>query len=797
MRNFKLLAFLSFLNILALAQTSKIVGTVVDEFNNPVPFANISIDSSRLGASSNLEGRYEITDVPAGIYTIRCSFIGYQTELKTEQMISSAKVNTINFSLKESTDQLNEVVVVASAFEKPEESPVSVRAIAATEIYRNPGGNRDISKVVQVLPGVATSVSFRNDLIVRGGAPSENRFFLDGIEVTNINHFATQGSSGGPVGMINVNFIEEVDFYSSAFPIGKGNALSAVLDFKQKSGNPNELSGTFMLGSSDVGLTLDGPLGKNSTFLLSARRSYLQFLFQALKLPFLPTYNDFQYKQETKINDKNTLTLIGLGAIDDFALNQSVNDGVEDPETLERNNYILGNLPVNTQWNYTVGAKWRHFEDRSFQDFIFSRSALQNNSEKYFGNIESPENRLLDYSSTEVENKFRFEHNQRIDGWKLQAGIGVQQGLYSNETFSKVLIGDTVISSSYNSDLELIKGALFASASKGLLNKRLQLSLGLRTDFNSFNKQMSNPLKQISPRLSASYAIQDNWSVDASVGRYFQLPSYTALGFRNANGELLNQDLTYIQSNHYVLGTSYSPTTFSQLSLEGFVKQYAKYPFSLRDSISIANLGADFGVIGTEPLSSTNNGFAYGLEFLAQQKLSKRIYGILSYTWVRSLFEDKDGKLAPAAWDNRHLLNITAGRKFKNNWEIGAKFRFAGGSPYTPYDRDLSAQKEVWDSRAQAVFNWDLLNTERTSANHGLDIRVDKKWFFSNWTLNAYVDVENVYGYQVELQPFLTVVRDQNGDLVSDPNNSDQYLLKEIENSSGTLLPSVGLMIEF
>ena len=201
-----------------------------------------------------------------------------------EVQVSTAKPTILNIPLTETSSELKEFEIVANPFVKKEESPISMRTINSAEIYRNPGGNRDISKVIQILPGVASSASFRNDIIVRGGAPSENRFFLDGIEVPNINHFATQGSSGGPVGMLNVNFIQEVDFYAGAFPTNRGNALSSVMDFKQIEGNDEKLTGSFMLGSSDVGLTLNGPMGKKSSFIFSARRSYLQFLFKALKL---------------------------------------------------------------------------------------------------------------------------------------------------------------------------------------------------------------------------------------------------------------------------------------------------------------------------------------------------------------------------------------------------------------------------------------------------------------------------------------------------------------------------------
>ncbi|MFT6851210.1 MAG: hypothetical protein ACJATA_002030, partial [Sphingobacteriales bacterium] len=243
--------FLIILSSLLFGQTGKIKGRVSNRINNqPVPFANVVVENSTIGTISNDDGNYSLENLKPGTYNLICSFLGYSKEISYEVQVTSTQPTTVNFGLVEEPISLGDVTIVASPFSKKEESPVSLKTISASEIYRNPGGNRDISKVIQILPGVGSSVSFRNDIIVRGGAPNENRFYLDGIEVPNINHFATQGSSGGPVGLINVNFIREVDFYAGAFPANRGNATSSIIEFKQIEGNDEKLRGTFMAGSS-------------------------------------------------------------------------------------------------------------------------------------------------------------------------------------------------------------------------------------------------------------------------------------------------------------------------------------------------------------------------------------------------------------------------------------------------------------------------------------------------------------------------------------------------------------------
>ena len=782
------------------SQTGTIVGRVYNEINNEsIPFANVIIENTQMGAVTDENGEFRIDKIKPGVYNLTISFIGFQTAYLNEIQVGSTATVNLDIAMAEESAMLDQVVLNTNRIEKSEESPLSKQTIGVAEIFRNPGGNRDISRVVQILPGVATTLAFRNDIIVRGGAPNENRFYLDGIEIPNINHFATQGSSGGPVGMINVNFIRNVDFYSGAFPANRGNTLSSIMEFEQITGSREKFGGTFMIGSSDIGLTLNGPTGKNSSFILSARRSYLQFLFEALKLPFLPTYNDFQYKHFFEIDDKNQLIITGIGAIDNFELNESVNDGETDPETIDRNNYILGNLPVNEQWNYAIGANWKHFSKNSFQNVVVSRNHLNNTAVKYQDNIEIPENLLLDYESEEIETKLRVESTKKKNGWTWNIGGGLQDVVYRNTTFRQDVVEGELKLVDFQSRLNFQKLPLFTQVIRSFANARLSLSLGIRTDANNFSDEMSNMLDQLSPRFSASYQLTEKFAASFNVGRYYQLPAYTVMGFRDNDGNLVNKenDITYIQSDHVVGGVEYNPTRFSKITVEGFYKKYDNYPFLLNDSISLANLGGDFGVIGNEPAKSISEGRSYGIEVFMQQKLSSTIYGLLSYTFVRSEFQDKNGEFVASSWDNRHILNVTAGKKFNKDWEIGIRFRYLGGAPYTPDDVELSMQKEIWDVRGQGIPDYDLLNTKRNSISHGLDIRIDKRWFFKKWSLNAYLDIQNVYNYESIGKPFLDVVRDENGDPVTDPSNPDSYLPREFENTAGTILPSIGIMIDF
>jgi hypothetical protein len=776
----------------AIGQNGQISGRVFDQRNNePLPFANVIVKGTQIGATTDLDGRFIITGLKPGFVVLEATYIGYLNAKSPEIMISNAKIEYVDIPMEGTGVSLDEIEVFANPFQRTEESPLSLQKLGLSEIETSPGSNRDISRVIQSLPGVGSGVSFRNDIIIRGGGPSESSFFLDGIQIPNINHFATQGSSGGAVGILNADFISSVDYYSGAFPANRGNALSGIFEFTQREGNKEKVKFRASLGASEVSLTADGPAGEKSSFIFSARRSYLQFLFDVIGLPFLPTFNDYQFKWKTKFDKKNELTIISIGSYDQFRLNT----GIENPT--EEQQYILNYLPVNEQWSYAIGAVYRHYKEKSYQTLVVSRNMLNNLAYKYPNNNESLA-KTIDYDSREIENKIRFENNIRYGDYKFVYMGGLEYAKYFNETMQQVFLQNQLTTINYTSNLDLVKYSASAQLSKNFLKERLNLSAGLRTDFNNYSKSMQNPLNQLSPRLSASYVLTEKWALTANVGRYYQLPGYTALGYRDSDGVLVNKDneLTYIGANHYIAGLQFIPREDIFFSVEGFMKKYDHYPFSVTDSISLANKGADFGVLGNEEVVSTNKGKAYGFEILNRTKLKSGFNLIASYTFVRSEFEDKTGELIPSSWDFRNIFVLTATKSFKRNWIVGLKWRYDGGLPYTPYDLEKSSIVEAWDAQGRAYLDYNQLNNLRLDPYHQLDLRVDKKYFFDQWSFMVYLDVQNLFNSVATFQDEYIQETDANGIPVT-INNGYNYVLKPIPSSSGTVLPTIGIMVEF
>lgn len=773
------------------SQTAEIHGRVLELGSNQgVPFANVIVLGTQTGTVTDIDGEFVIKALEPGFINLQASFVGYKTKKSADILLTNSNIPFIEIFLEPSDNLLAEYEVKEDPFEKREESPLSMQSIGVKQIESNPGSNRDISRVIQSFPGVGSTPNFRNDVIIRGGGPSENRFFLDGVEIPVLNHFSTQGASGGPVGIINADFIQSVDFYSGSFPANKYNALSGVLDFKLKEGSKDKTNIQATLGASETALTIDGPIGEKTDYIFSVRRSYLQLLFSAIGLPFLPTYNDYQLKIKSNINKNNQLTIISIGSLDHLTLNT----GIKDPDASQQ--YILSQIPINNQWSYTFGIVYKHFFKNGFHTFVFSRNRLNNEFYKYPDNDETQE-KSLNYLSTEAENKLRYELYLSKGGIKYNFSLNTEYANYSNSTEQQVFLNNTLTDFAYNTKLNLLKYGLSAQASKSIFDSRLRLSLGFRMDAMNYNSTMANPLNQISPRVSFSYALDENTRINLGAGRYFQQPGYTTLGFRNNEGDLVNEEnARYIGANHYNLGVEHRFSKAVLFSAEGFYKDYFQYPIDLITGASLANQGAEYsGVAGASEAVFQGKGKAIGFELLNRVNLNT--FNLLaSYTFVRSSFTDLNDNFISSSWDARHLLTITGTKDLPKNWRAGFKWRYVGGLPYTPYDLATSANIQAWNAIGQPYIDYSKLNTERFQAFHQLDIRIDKNYFFKKWTLMIYLDIQNAYNFKNKGLDYVIRERDLDGTFLTANNGSD-YVLKSIANEGGTVLPSLGVMVKF
>ena len=788
-KNVLLLLLLGLLTTVSAQPTHRIKGTVIDKASRqPLEFINVLVLGLGRGGVTDAKGHFNIGEVPPGIYRLQASAVGYKTILTPEYIVSTKDL-TIQIETEENLTELEGVTVTASPFRRDPESPVGLRIIGLQEIEKSPGANRDISRIVQSYPGVAFSpAGYRNDLIVRGGSPSENRFYLDGVEIPNINHFSTQGASGGPVGIINADLIREVNFYTGAFPTDRGNAMSSVLDFKLRDGDMERNSLKATLGASEVSLASNGHIGKKTSYLVSVRQSYLQFLFDMLGLPFLPTFTDAQFKLKTRFNANNELTILGLGGIDNMKLNTKL-DG-------EKAEYILSYLPKIQQETFTLGAVYRHYAGIHVQSVVVSHSYLNNRNTKYLNNDESSADNLsLKLRSVEQETKFRIENTSTFGNWKINFGANLDYSQYTNTTFQRVYI-DEGRTFDYHTYLGMWRWGIFGTINYATTDERFTASLGVRTDANNFSSGMKGMGDQLSPRLSLSYRLTDGLYLSGNAGLYYQLPPYTGLGFKDNNGAWVNKYLRYMSVSQESLGLSWHPGNTFELSAEGFYKQYDKIPFSIADGIPLACKGNDYGVIGNEALSSTAQGRAYGIEILMKWLIAKKLNLASSFTLFKSAYRNnKQSEYIASAWDNRYIFNMSGTYNFPHNWSLGMKISCIGGAPYTPYDVEKSSLVTAWNAQGRPYYDYTKYNTGRLPAFGQLDVRVDKTFYLKRCMLGFYIDLQNVTNSKFKQPDILMstgVIENP-----SAPMAEQRYKMKYITQKSGTLMPTLGITFEY
>ena len=790
----RLLSLLLFCNItisFLLAQpVHQVKGTVIDKSSRqPLEFINVMIVGLNKGGVTNAEGKFSIGQVPPGIYRLQASAIGYKTVTTPEYILSTRDLH-IQIEMEENQTELEGVTVTASPFRRDIESPVSLRIIGLQEIEKSPGANRDISRIVQSYPGVTFSpIGYRNDLIVRGGSPSENRFYLDGVEIPNINHFSTQGASGGPVGILNADLIREVNFYTGAFPTDKGNALSSVLDFKLRDGDMERNSLKATLGASEVSLASNGHLGKKTSYLVSVRQSYLQFLFDMLGLPFLPTFTDAQFKLKTRFDARNELTVLGLGGIDKMKLNTKADD--------EDNEYILSYLPKIQQETFTLGAVYRHYAGAHVQSVVASHSYLNNRNTKYQQNDESdPEHLMLRLRSTEQNTQLRLENSSSFRNWKVTVGTSLDYSQYSNTTFQKVYT-DHAQTFDYHTYLGIMRWGLFGTVNYTSIDERFTASLGLRADANNYSAAMKDLSDQLSPRLSLSYQLTEHWSLSGNAGLYYQLPPYTALGFKNNNGLYANKyALRYMQVSQGSIGLNWRKGDTFEVSVEGFYKDYDKIPLSVADGIPLTCKGNDYGVIGNELLTSTAQGRSYGAELLLKWLVAKKLNLASSFTLFKSEYRtDKESEYIASAWDNRFIFNLRGTYNLPRHWSVGMKVSCIGGAPYTPYNADKSSLVTAWNAQGKPYYDYTRYNEERLPAFTQVDIRIDKTFYLKRCMLGFYIDLQNIAGSKLKQADVLMstgVIKNPDA-----PIAEQRYVMKSLKQESGTLLPTLGITFEY
>jgi hypothetical protein len=680
------LFLLLFLNTSLLAQPSsgRIQGVVEDAVTKEeLAGVNILVLDTQRGATTDLNGNFFIENLPPGTYRLQFEYIGYSSRKITDIIVSPNKPVTLKVLLTEELLESETITVSAGYFVEEMMAQPSILGLSREEIRRFPGGFEDVVRTVSTLPGVAINESGgRNDLLVRGGGPSENLFIINNIEIPNINHFGTQGSSSGSLSFINLDFVDNITFSTGGFSVRYGDKMSSTLTLDLARGRNDRIGSKLLVSATQFGANFEGPIGETRDFIFSARQSYLDLIFKAAGLPFVPVYTDFNFIMNYDLSSRDKLFVLGLAAI----------DRVDRDQSSEENRVFNAGILGNSQNQYITGINYRHLMDNGYYDVTF-------NLNKYdfdFSQIDENRSPYFETAADEIESGIKLQRFLSFsDKIKFLGGISAKYIRNKNN----VSFADTIFNRSGNRiplttlgiepqtdiDKNTSKYALFSELD-WKPGSGIDLVLGLRADYYSF---LEDPL-YLSPRLIMKFQASDHISYKASVGLYHQPPSYVW----TVNPE--NRDLKALRNTMGILGVDYLFQDDLRMSIEGYYKQYDDLPTGtipgINDYLIITNTGTgyggredDFQSFGYYTLISAADGYAYGFEWLLQKKYSRiPCYGQVSLAYSKSVFTAGNGIEYPGQFDQRWIFNISGGYKFNEKWEISTKYRFFTGAPYTP-----------------------------------------------------------------------------------------------------------------
>jgi hypothetical protein len=579
------------------------------------------------------------------------------------------------------------------------------------------------------LPSVAKVNDLRNGLVVRGGSPVENAFYVDGIQIQNVNHFPTQGSSGGAIGLINPDLIREVRFQSGGFGSTHGNRLSSVMEMTFRDGNREHAELQFDLNLGGFGFVAEGPLDSSgSNWILSARRSYLDFLVNHLmgdEVDAIPTYGDVQGKAVVNLSQKSRITAVGILGLDV--------SGIDRESAVDEDENTYGDADYTT---VAAGISYRYLINKqgittTHVSFGSNRTAIDS--------YETLTGRSV-YRNASREDILRVRHITSLVGEShtMEFGADVELDLSRYDMFHGGItdpFGAQQAETRVYDDFRSHGLGAFGTLT-WRLGPTITLAPGMRVDYGSANGRLT-----LSPRLAASVRVVGNTTLSVSGGRYVQRLPGTLLAQADSH-----RDLPDMEAWHLVAGLSRLLGRDTKLTVEGYLKHYEHFPIDpaqpalfMIDELFYRN--GSFGSFGNHPiLLSEGVGRAYGIEAMVQKKLADRVYGLASVSYSRSKYRDLQSVWRPRVTDNRIMTTIEGGYKPNERWEFSVRWVYAGGAPYTPYDEEASA------SASTGIYDALQINGLRMPDYHSLSLRFDRRFHFRSSSLIAYLSIWNVYG---------------------------------------------------
>lgn len=704
-----------------------IQGTLLEaDTHAPLPGANVTVLHTVWGAAADMDGNFVIPSVPVGSYTLQFSFIGYENVIRTDVIVRPKRITRVDAVLQPLALKMDSVVVTSGYFATAQDAATSAIQFSFEEIRRAPGSAGDVSRILMSLPAIAKMDDQTNHLVVRGGSPVENAFFIDNIEIPNINHFPTAGSSGGALGILNVDLIQSVTFHAGGFSAAYGDRLSSVMDLQFRAGNREAVDTQLDLNFAGFGGVAEGPLGRRGSWLVSARRSYLDWLIKAVDVgsTLAPRYGDLQAKVVVDATPNHQFSFIEI--MSDDHNHPDRQQAIDNKMIYFADQDILEN---------TAGINWRALWPNGYSNTSLAHTASYY-KEDFFETGSGL--RLIKNHCLEQTVKLRnLNHFRLTPRHSLEFGFDAK---FFDFDYDNAFAPYTDALGAAVTELKIDQRIRTGSAG-GFLNfttqplPRLTATLGLRADYFAYNAKAT-----FAPRLSVSYAISNRTTLNGAIGRYDQ-----NLPLRLLSQQPENRDLSTPRAMHYILGLAHLLTENTRLTLEIYRKDYNHFPQdpAQPELFLLDELYYRYGFFfNHNALKAAGKAQSQGVELLVQKKLARNFYGLVSGAYFETRYQGGDGIWRNRVFDNRFLFSLEGGYKPNFRWEFSARWIFAGGRPCTPFDESASRALN------RAVLDESQINAARYPAYHSMNLRCDRRFHFANSNLILYFSVWNAYNHR-------------------------------------------------
>ena len=735
--------------------TGVVKGRILDADSQlPLVGANVTLKSTGIGSVSDEEGYFDIDQVPMGYYTVTISYIGYKTQNKADIWVRPNGYEFLNIKLESFVIQIDDVIVEESYFERSMVKEYQVVSFNRDELRRYPGTGQEISRIINTLPSVASVGENRQDMMVRGGGPTENGFIIDNIPIPSVSHFQqADGRSNGPVGLINSDMVENLDFFSNGFSSKYGNKLSSIGDITYRSGNRDNFQGEGFIGVGGLGFLMEGPIGNRTTYIASYRMSYLDLIADAINASGgMPTYGDFQAKIEFRPNIYNTFSFL------------IVNGGSEydrDSEgAIEVGESEYGKLKNNQN---TIGLNYKHiWSNRAYTNTSISNSTKE--SDANFLNINSGETVFNIVENSNVINIRQVNHFKLGAASKMEFGFDAEVNDTDYNYYRKLPESSPFISEIQFDRLISTKNySAFITLKKNLFS-RLIFSAGMRLDQNDYEK-----INLLSPRINFDYElIRGKTNLIINSGLYHQNPPAIYIA-NNASKKLKS-----VKAYQHSISLEHMLTPSTKLSLSAYQKEYSDSPI-----LPGATLHSDPTFLFDElrmynGIVSSGTALSDGLEILIQKKKAENFYGLVGGSIFNSTFTDYDGIKRNRNHNYRYIFNVVGGYRPSTDWEISIRWSYFGGRPQTPINLDASIQAD------EQILYLNEFNEDRTPEYHSLLIHYEKRYNLKRSNLVLFFEVWNTYNRE----------------------NVETYFYSRVNKNIGKIvyfstIPVIGLGIEF